>query len=106
MDDLMATSACTLPTVERPLRLAEFDALFSLATSVEYDGSTARLHFSGPPTLRDEVVELTARESQCCSFFAFSVEGTDSEVDLGIGASTEHEPLVAALVARAEELSK
>jgi hypothetical protein len=29
MDDLMTTTVCTLPTAERPLRLAEFDALFT-----------------------------------------------------------------------------
>ena len=101
----MATSACTLPTVERPLRLAEFDSVFALATSVEYDGRTARLHLSGLPALREAVVDLTNRESQCCSFFAFTVDGTESEVDLTIAAPVQHEEIVAALVARAREIA-
>ena len=100
----MATTACTLPTVERPLRLAEFDALFALVESIEYDGNVARMHFSGPPTLHDQIVDLTERESQCCSFFTFAVDGTASEVDLGITAPAAHAEIVAALVARAQEV--
>ena len=100
----MAATACTLPTVDRPLRLAEFDALFALVQSIEYDGLVARMHFSGLPTLHDQIVDLTRRESHCCSFFDFAVDGTASEVDLGITAPAEHAEIVAALVARAQEI--
>lgn len=63
--------ACTLPTPERPLRLAEFDTLF--ATSVRRVDRVAptllRLELDGDAeaTARD----LAARESGCCSFFTF-----------------------------------
>ena len=40
----MTTSACTLPTVERPVRLAEFDALFTTDRPVVFA-------FHGYPTL-------------------------------------------------------
>ena len=63
-----APEACTLPTAERPLRVAEFDELF-----------TALLRFDRPqPTLLELVLPREAeatgrdhanRESQCCSFF-------------------------------------
>ena len=97
----MTTSACTLPTLERPLRLAEFDELFTLARAVAYDGQSVRIHLSGPPTLRDQVVDLTDRETECCSFFRFTVDGTGSEVDLVITTPDEHQPIVAAIAARA-----
>lgn len=78
--------SCTLPTVERPLRVAEFDDLFATAV-----GPAERL---GPTRLRvplpagDDVVstarDLVARETGCCSFFSFDVRpssgGTELEV--------------------------
>ncbi|MDG6107998.1 hypothetical protein [Dactylosporangium aurantiacum] len=70
--------ACTLPTVEQPLRLAEFDALFSTAVrAVETVTPThARLRLSGPAGLAATVRDLAARETACCSFFAFTVAVT------------------------------
>jgi len=65
--------SCTLPTAERPLRLAEFDELFSTSVrEVESPSPTrARMRLAGvdPALVRD----LTARETECCSFFAFTV---------------------------------
>ena len=62
---------CTLPTAERPLRLVEFHALF--ATLVRSDRIAAghlRLVLSAPA---NSVRDLTARETECCSFFQFTV---------------------------------
>jgi hypothetical protein len=65
--------SCTLPTAERPLRLAEFDALF--ATSVRdvrsLSPTHARIRLAGvdPALVRD----LAGRESECCSFFTFTI---------------------------------
>jgi hypothetical protein len=66
--------ACALPTVERPLRLAEFDALFANAVrEVETISPThARLRLAGPAGLEATVRDLTAREATCCSFFTFT----------------------------------
>lgn len=66
--------ACTLPTAERPLRLAEFDELFATAVrDVErIDATHARFHLTGPAGLVAQVRDLTARETECCSFFAFA----------------------------------
>jgi hypothetical protein len=70
----METDACTLPTAERPLRLAEFDTLFTFVRDVRSLSPThARLHLTGDPGLADRVRDLTARETQCCSFFRFTV---------------------------------
>jgi hypothetical protein len=70
-----APDACTLPTAERPLRLAEFDALFTAAVRrVETVSPThARMRLSGPAGLDVTVRDLAARETQCCSFFTFTV---------------------------------
>jgi hypothetical protein len=69
------SDACTLPTADRPLRLAEFDALFATAVRrVDQAGPTrARLWLTGPAGLTASVRDLTAREAGCCSFFSFTV---------------------------------
>lgn len=102
----MTTDACTLPTVERPLRLAEFDALFAEAvTDVERGETHTRLTLSGPPTLAGRVRDLTERESQCCSFFTFTIDGLDSAPTLDISVPPERRDILDALTTRAEELS-
>ncbi|WP_212843056.1 hypothetical protein [Catellatospora sp. IY07-71] len=67
--------ACTLPTAERPFRLAEFDALFARATGPgdRVTDRHLRLLLSGGPDVAAEVIGLAARESECCSFFTFTV---------------------------------
>ena len=63
--------ACTLPTAQRPLRRAEFDDLF--ATVVGRDRVAAghlRLVLTAAEA---DVRDLTARETECCSFFRFTI---------------------------------
>ncbi|GAB3849332.1 hypothetical protein ACFPIJ_36450 [Dactylosporangium cerinum] len=73
--------ACTLPTVERPLRLAEFDDLFATAVrQVDVVSPThARMRLTGPAGLEATVRDLTAREAACCSFFTFTFSVTPAE---------------------------
>lgn len=102
----MTTDACTLPTVERPLRVAEFDDLFRQAVvSVERDGLSTLLTLEGGRGLRDRVADLTARESQCCSFFEFSLDDTDDGLVLGIAVPATRTAILDALTDRALELS-
>ena len=72
---IQAPDACTLPTAERPLRLAEFDNLFATAVrAVEpLDPGHVRMSLTGPAGLAEMVRDLTARETGCCSFFSFTV---------------------------------
>jgi hypothetical protein len=99
--------ACTLPTAERPLRLAAFDELFATAVRrVEpIEAIHARLHLSGPAGLADRVRDLAARETACCSFFTFTttpLPATDGEtVVLDIEVPAAHADALAALVQRA-----
>ena len=54
MEPLLTTDACTLPTAERPLRLAEFDELFATAVRrVERRGDEVRIHLVGDRGLGD-----------------------------------------------------
>jgi hypothetical protein len=102
-----APDACTLPTAERPLRLAEFDDLFATAVRrVEPVGAThARLHLTGPAGLADRVRDLAARETGCCSFFTFTTTPqpvTDGEaVLLDIEVPAAYADVLAALTGRA-----
>lgn len=72
MSDLWVPDTCTLPTVECPTRLAEFDALFATALLAQERLSPTRLRWllraAAEPAARD----LTARETECCSFFSFT----------------------------------
>jgi hypothetical protein len=103
--------ACTLPTAERPLRLAEFDDLFATAVRrVDPIGAThARLHLIGPAGLADRVQDLAARETGCCSFFTFTTTGepaADGEaVVLDIEVPAAHTDVLASLTQRASAVS-
>jgi len=95
---------CTLPSADRPLRLAEFDALFAAAVRrVDKLGPThARLHLTGPAGLEATVRDLTARETECCSFFAFTTTVDGADVTLDIRVPDRNAEVLAALVERAE----
>jgi hypothetical protein len=103
--------ACTLPRVEQPLRLAEFDDLF--ATAVRrvdpVSASHARLHLTGPAGLADRVRDLAARETGCCSFFTFTTiprPATDGEaVVLDIEVPAAYADVLASLTQRASDVS-
>ena len=103
----MSFDACTLPTEEQPVRLAEFDHLFRTAVrAVESPAPThARLRLTGPPGLTATVRDLTARETGCCSFFTFTIK-TESAVrgealTLDVTVPAEHTGVLAALIGRA-----
>ena len=76
MDETWAPEACTLPTAERPFRVAEFDDLFAthLRHAERVDPQTLDLTLN--PESRTTVEDLTARETECCSFFSFTLTGT------------------------------
>ena len=106
MNELMATTACTMPTSERPLRLAEFDSLFADSVrSVALEGDLAWMHLTGPEGLRDRVRDLAERETACCSFFSFVIDGESDDVIMQVAVPPEHRDILKALSARAVEKS-
>lgn len=106
MENLLTTDACTMPTAERPLRLAEFDAVFAASVrSVRCRGNDVRMALTGSEGLLDRVRDLIARESSCCSFFTFTIDGTDQDLTLDISVPPARQEILDALAERAQELS-
>src|SRR3954453_2310032 len=64
--------ACTLPTADRPGRLAEFEGLFaSLRGLRREEPGWLRLRLDGGEDIEAQARDLTAREAECCTFFDF-----------------------------------
>ncbi|MGW4248272.1 hypothetical protein [Nocardia sp. NPDC004722] len=68
--------ACTLPTADQPLRVAEFDRFFAEAVRGVERPDRTRLELIIDTGAESRGRELAARETECCSFFTFSFEGT------------------------------
>lgn len=91
--------ACTLPTAQLPLRLAEFDDLFR-ADAVRVrrvDACQAEFELRADPAAAGRAAELAARETGCCSFFTFTLTvRTPAGCRPGLGGrnSPEHRSVI------------
>lgn len=96
--------SCTLPTVEQPLRVAEFDDLFATAVApAERVGSTILLvHLPAGDGVVSTARELAARETVCCSFFAFEVRPSAGETELEMRVPESQTAVLDAMQERAE----
>lgn len=77
-------AACALPSGERPLRVAEFDALFQKSVLHSTRTRATRLEVTLVAGAEAVARDLAARESGCCSFFTFTFEARPSVVVMGI----------------------
>ena len=96
--------ACTLPTAERPLRLAEFDDMFATALRGQQRTASTELRWQLDPAVEATARELTARESACCSFFTFTFTrpgAADGPLELLVQVPAGHVDVLDALAARA-----
>ncbi|OOC53842.1 MULTISPECIES: hypothetical protein [Nocardiopsis] len=95
--------SCTLPTRERPLRAAEWDALFSerLRSLSRPRPLHLRLDLAGGPGVQERVRDLAERESGCCSFFTFTTAPGPGLVGLNVSVDQAHEAVLEALAVRA-----
>jgi hypothetical protein len=103
LDHGWVPEACTLPTAQRPLRLAEFDELFATAVrqAERLDDTRLRLTLAGPAESETAVRDLTERESRCCSFFSFDVSTQPpGQVVLDVAVPAEQVDVLDALAAR------
>jgi hypothetical protein len=113
--DWLPVDACTLPTADQPLRVAEFDDLFATALrAIERPDAAgrARLVLAGGDDLAERVHRLTDAETACCSFFTFTLTplATD-EVDaadrtmlaLDIEVPVARADVLEALIQRAQQ---
>lgn len=99
-------TSCTLPTADRPSRIREFDALFkhdllSIDTS---DSEVVRFDLRDGPEVARRVAELAARETACCSFFAFDITVARGRLGLTVSTDVQHRTVLAAMADRARHL--
>ncbi|MDG4792572.1 hypothetical protein [Micromonospora sp. WMMD1082] len=95
--------ACTLPTTEQPLRLAEFDEMFASAVVgvQRVDRMRVRLELRPEPGAAGRAADLMVRETRCCSFFTFTLTATGGQLALEVAVPAEHVDVLDALAARA-----
>lgn len=94
--------ACTLPTVEQPIRTVEFDRFFIDAVRDIRRPGPQRLELvlagDAEPVARD----LAARESKCCSFFTFDFTVTAEGTVMSVGVPAAYIEVLHAFAARAQ----
>ncbi|MGW3888337.1 hypothetical protein ACWD69_06595 [Micromonospora chokoriensis] len=103
-DAAWVPESCTLPTAERPLRLAEFDQFFTDAVRGldRLSAQHLRLHLDGSTQVEETARDLTARESSCCSFFTFGLSRPDgNSLLLDVRVPAAHVDVLDALAERA-----
>jgi hypothetical protein len=100
-----APDTCTLPTAEQPLRGAEFDHLFATALrSVVRTDSALELHLDA--AAEETARALTARESECCSFFTFTFSpASEGDLLLTVTVPATRSTVLDALATRAAAIS-
>lgn len=76
--------SCSLPTVEQPLRVGEFDRLFGESVLRSARVSATRLDLVLAADAEDAARDLAAREVGCCSFFGFEFASAGSDVVMTI----------------------
>ena len=87
-------TACTLPTAEQPLRVAEFDGLFATAVRPAERTSPTTLLVHLPAGAASTIRDLVARETACCSFFSFDVRASDAGTDVLVQVPEAHAPVL------------
>jgi hypothetical protein len=99
----IAEDTCTLPTADRPARLAEFDGLFALLRGLcREERGWLRLRLDDAEGVEARALDLTARESSCCSFFDFDMHREVGEVVVDVRVPESRVAVLDALTARAE----
>jgi hypothetical protein len=102
-DPTQVPEACTLPTVEQPLRVAEFDRLFAVVAATEWLGPRqARIVLPSSPQIAAQAADLVVRETRCCSFFTFSLTAGAGRLHLDVAVPEGQVPVLEALVGRIE----
>jgi hypothetical protein len=102
--DWCVPDACTLPPRDQPLRVAEWDALFSQsARQVRRMPDRAVFVLDRTSASAASVADLADRESQCCSFLTFALSFGSDSLQLEV-SSADRPDVVTALAQRAESL--
>ncbi len=96
--------ACTLPTVEQPVRVAEFDELFATAVrpSERVDSTGLRLHLPAGEETVSAARNLMSRETGCCAFFTFDLRASAAGTQLDVRVPPGQVAVLDAMQQRAE----
>jgi hypothetical protein len=95
--------ACTLPTADQPLRVAEFDGLFATALRGVHRSAPTRLRLVLDASAEARARELANRESQCCSLFTFRFQLAGAgAVGIEVAVPAAHVGVLDALAAQAQ----
>ena len=98
--------ACTLPTVDRPLRLKEFDDLFATRLRGLSRVSPTVLRWSLDPAIEEVARDLTARETECCSFFSFTFSSPGEVLTVDVEVPPAQVAVLDALATRATGMGR
>jgi hypothetical protein len=99
----VAADACTLPTANRPGRLAAFDGLFAALRGLRREEpGWLRLWLDDAEGVAEQARDLTAREAECCSFFDFDVRREAGEVVVDVRVPPNRVAVLDGLAAQAE----
>ena len=92
--------SCSLPTVEQPLRVAEFDRLFreSVMRSIRLDATRLELLLAADAVTSAQ--SLAQREVGCCSFFRFDFDVRGPDVVMQISVPPSRTEVLDALTVR------
>ncbi|MGC4939227.1 hypothetical protein [Kribbella sp. DT2] len=94
-------ASCTLPTAEQPIRVAEFDHLFSASAqgAERIDPTTLRLTLAADA--ETQARDLAGRETSCCSFFGFDFSPAGDALAMTVTVPAAHVAVLDAFAARA-----
>ena len=103
MADDWSSEACTLPTVDQPLRRAEFDDLFRqhVVTAVRTTTQALRLELRDGQEVAARAALLAVKETGCCSFFTFDLHISEGKAAMVISTDPAHGDIITALAERA-----
>lgn len=92
--------ACTLPTMERPIRVAEFDRFFAESVRGVHRPDPARLELAIDPAAEAVARDLAGRESGCCAFFRFGFASRGTGVLMEVEVPGAYADVLDAFAAR------
>lgn len=99
----MPGEICTLPSADRPLRLAQFDDLFAagVQTVDRIDATRLRLRLHPRPEVAARAADLAVRETGCCGFFTFTLTAAEQQLRLEVSVPESRTAVLDGLAARA-----
>ena len=98
--------SCSLPTVEQPLRVDEFDQLFRDSVLRFTRRSATNLVLVLGADAESSARELAERETGCCSFFDFQFGSSGSDVAMSINVAESQTDVLDALTERVRAVGR